>query len=83
MQTHTDTHYTEQSVKCSGEEMMIRQCLQCRHTGAGFTWKKEKGALDVVPSVKINHGGVSLAAPPPGPGYLRQTEETHSRGKMA
>lgn len=47
--------------------------------GLGFSWKRKKGALDAVPSVKVNHDGVS----PPGPSYLRRAEEAHSQGKMA
>lgn len=53
------------------------------HTGTGFTCKKKKGALDVVPSAKVNHDSVSLAASAPELSYLKQAEEAHSQEKMA
>ncbi len=93
--TCANTHrHTLHRAKCQvqwwgDDEPAPRHCPQrCRHyhhTGTGFSWKKKKGALDVVPSAKLNHDGVSLAASPSPPGlsYLRQAEEAHSQEKMA
>lgn len=88
--THTDTHYIEQSVKCGDEKTMslrhvtaLSTACYYNHTGTGFTYKKKKGALDVVPSAKVNHDSVSLAASAPGLSYLKQAEEAHSQEKMA
>ena len=89
---HTQTHIAQS--KASSALMRrwwalrlviaLKRCRQYHRTGSGFKRKEEKGALDVAPSVKVNHDGVSLtASPPPGLSYLRQAEEAHSQWKMA
>lgn len=65
--TCANTHrHTEQSVRCSDEEMMSLLLVTALNTVVTtftqrpFFWKKkEKGALDVAPSVIVNDDGAS------------------------
>lgn len=68
----------------------INAAVICITRRLGFHQKKKKkGALDVVPSAKVTHDGLSLSRSLssclslPSLGYLRHGEEAHSQEKMA
>lgn len=90
VQTRTDAHYAEHSVR-GGEEAMMsldlitappKRCRHYHHTEAVFPQKKEKETLDAAPSVIVNHDSV-FSPTLPERSYLRQGKEAYSQGKMA
>ena len=94
VQTHTDTHYTEQSVKCGDEETMSLRLVTALSAavitvtqGQGFLRRGRKEhlmwfhlqKLTMMASLSLS---LSRCLSPPL-SYLRQAEEAHSQEKMA